>query len=206
MTLLNSRLGKKWLSACSPGLAAGALLWLVPAAAAQTAVAPPPQPPSSGPSLQVTMQFIQDKLGDVSKGSYIIFSQNTTDGSTFSNSVTYELSNIVADQNQCRISFHQKNTFNGRAAAGFDVWFTLHDVQDIVVKPMAQYQTESDASMGQPNLIATSTSPLMTLLLVRHPHGVVNSFPFTDADLADRVAKALTHAVELCGGGNTEPF
>jgi hypothetical protein len=33
-----------------------------------------------------------------------------------------------------------------------------------------------------------------------------NWFPFTDADLADRVAKAITHAIELCGGGNKEPF
>jgi hypothetical protein len=29
---------------------------------------------------------------------------------------------------------------------------------------------------------------------------------FDDEDTADRVAKALIHAVELCGGGNDDPF
>jgi hypothetical protein len=47
----------------------------------------------------------------------------------------------------------------------------------------------------------------LTALVVRRPHGVMNLFPFTDADLADRVVKALTHAVELCGDGSKpEPF
>jgi hypothetical protein len=31
-------------------------------------------------------------------------------------------------------------------------------------------------------------------------------YVFVDEDLANRVAKALTHAVELCGGGNKDPF
>ena len=34
----------------------------------------------------------------------------------------------------------------------------------------------------------------------------MNMFPFTNADLANRVAKAITHAVELCGGGNKDLF
>ncbi len=177
------------------------------ALSAQTAVAPPPKPADSRPSLAVTMQFIQDKLSDIGIVNYVIFSQNTSDGSTFSNTVAYELRNIVADPNRCRITYHQKNAFNGRAPIEFDSFFKLNDVQDIVVKPMTQFQTESDASQGQPNMITTATSPPMTTLLLRHPHGYVNSFPFTDADLADRVAKALTHAVELCGGGQKpEPF
>jgi hypothetical protein len=32
------------------------------------------------------------------------------------------------------------------------------------------------------------------------------SFTFRDEDSANRVAKALTHAIELCGGGNKDPF
>jgi hypothetical protein len=31
-------------------------------------------------------------------------------------------------------------------------------------------------------------------------------FSFRDEQTADRIAKAMTHAVELCGGGNKEPF
>jgi hypothetical protein len=31
-------------------------------------------------------------------------------------------------------------------------------------------------------------------------------FTFRDEEMANRVAKAMRHAVELCGGGNKEPF
>jgi hypothetical protein len=29
---------------------------------------------------------------------------------------------------------------------------------------------------------------------------------FRDEETASRLAKALTHAIELCGGGNKDPF
>jgi hypothetical protein len=88
-----------------------------------------------------------------------------------------------------------------------DRWISLRDVQDIVVKPYAQYQAELNAIHG-PKLVVPSTNPSMMALVVRTPNGFVkeNFFLFTDTDLAGRVAKALTHAVELCGGGNKEPF
>jgi hypothetical protein len=34
----------------------------------------------------------------------------------------------------------------------------------------------------------------------------MNMFSFSDVDLANRVAKAMVHAIELCGGGNKDPF
>jgi hypothetical protein len=85
--------------------------------------------------------------------------------------------------------------------------FSLRDVQDIVIMPYEQDQKEWDPKNNYPNEIITSTSPPITALVVRHPHGEENTFRFTDANLADRVAKAMVHAVELCGGGSKpEPF
>jgi hypothetical protein len=173
---------------------------------AQQAVAPPPKPADSGPSLAVTTKFLQDKLGDIGKITYVSFMQNTNDGSTFSNTITNEVSNVVADPSQCRIFYHWKTIRDGATVSDFDAWFSLRDVQDVTVKPYLQYQNEVNASAGIPNIVATSLNPPLTALLVRRPHNVSNLFPFTDADLADRVAKALTHAVELCGGGNKDPF
>jgi hypothetical protein len=173
---------------------------------AQKAVAPPPKPADSGPTLAVTMQFIQGKLSDIGKVNYVGFYQNTTDGSTFSNTYTNAVSNVFADQSQCRISYHWTTTTDGVPKEDANHWIPLNDVQNIVVKPFAQYQTEMNAIGGLPNFITTSTNPPLTALVVRRPHGLENWFPFTDADLADRVAKAITHAIELCGGGNKEPF
>jgi len=175
-------------------------------AAAQQAVPPPPRPVESGPSLAVTMQFLQEKLNDIGKVTLIAFSQNTSDGSAVNNTYTDEVSYVIANPGECRIDFHWKATNNGATTSDGGFWFSLRDVQDIVIKPYVQYQNEINASGGVPNIVTSSTNPNVTALLVRRPHGIYNFFPFTDADLADRVAKAFTHAVELCGGGNKEPF
>ncbi len=215
------------------------------AAFAQTAVPPPPMPASSGPSLTVTMQLIQNKLNDIGPVSFAVFLQNTSQDNARTAIVSNEISNVLADQSQCRISYHWKGTdleaFPASEAAprrkfeisphiddfadvfplmiaaerkakssayrDLDYMFSLRSVQEIVVKPWEQHGTEWLARNGHPDTIVTSTNPAMTALVVHQAHGVENVFPFTDADLADRVAKALTHAVELCGGGKSEePF
>jgi hypothetical protein len=173
---------------------------------AQTPVAPPPRPADSGPSLEVTMKFILDKLNDIGKVSFVTFVQNTTDGSTFSNIMTNQVSNAGVQQNLCWITYHWTTTKGGTTVSDMAAGFPLRDVQDIVVKPFAQYQSELDASLGNPNFVTSSTNPALSALLVRRAHGVVNLFPFTDADTANRVAKAMVRAVELCGGGNKDPF
>ena len=177
-----------------------------PATNSQTAVPPQATPADGSPSLAVTMQFIQDKLNDIGKVNYVSLYQDITDGSTGSNTITNEVSNVVADQSQCSFAYYSKETRDGSTIHDRVDWFTLRDVQDIVVRTLAQYRTEMNARVGLPNLIATSVNPPLTALLVRSRHGAIDFFPFTDADLADRVAKALTHAVELCGGGSKEPF
>jgi len=176
------------------------------AAIPQQAVPPPPKPADSGPSLAVTMKFIQDKLNDIGKVSYVGFVHDTKTGNDGTNTFTDEFTNATADPNECRVAYHWKVTRDGTVTADSDLWFTLHDVQDVVVKPFEQYQNEADAGAGLPNLIVSSTNPPLTALLVRRPQGGYNLFPFTDPQLADRVAKAMTHAVELCGGGNKDPF
>jgi hypothetical protein len=209
--------------------------------AAQQPVAPPPQPAAGGPSLAVTMQFIQDKLNDLGTVSFAVFLQDTSNGNTWSANVTNEISNVVAGQNQCRVSYHWKGTdieslstneiaprrmmkidafaaafsmaspaerrTRGKPYKEEDEVLSLRDVQEIVVKPYEQHGTERLAKNGSPNVVVTSTSPPITALVARLPHREENVFLFTDADLADRVAKAMLHAVELCGGGKApEPF
>jgi hypothetical protein len=175
-------------------------------ALAQTAVPPPPTPAGSGPSLEVTMQFLQEKLSDIGKVTFLSYTHNTRNSSDTSETDSNEVSNVVANASECHITYHWKVVMDGRLDQDKEAGFHLRDVQDIVIKPYAQYQTELDASLGNPYLLTPSTSPTISALLVRRAHGVYNLFPITDADMADRIAKALTHAVELCGGGNKSPF
>jgi len=111
-----------------------------------------------------------------------------------------------ADAASCYIGYHGKGVRDGAVVSEQDSGFYLKDVLDVVIEPEPQYFTEQSAREGNPNIVTTSTNPTLTALLVRRPNNVVNSFPIQDPTLADRLAKAITHAVELCGGGNKEPF
>ena len=174
--------------------------------ASPAAQQPAAAPADTGPTLAETMKFIQEKLNEQGKVAFVEFLQDAHNGDTGTPTFTYETSNVFADQNSCRISYHWKAINNGRTTGDDNFVISLRDVQEIVVRPAEQDQTEWLAKNGYPNIIVTSNNPPITALEVRHPHGEENTFRFTDANLADRVAKALTHAVELCGGGNKEKF
>lgn len=167
---------------------------------------PPPRPAENGPTLAATMQFIQDKLNDLGRVSFVEFFQDTNDGSTSTTTDTNEITNVFADPVQCRISYHRRTTEDGRLYKDVNSTFSLRDVQNITVMPHEKANNEWNAQQGRPNLITTSTNPPIAELSAHRPHGAEDYFYFIDADLADRVARALTHAVELCGGGNKEPF
>jgi len=160
----------------------------------------------NAPSLTATMQFIQDKLNGLGNISLTAFTQNTANGSTGHNTFTYEFSNCIADQNQCRLSCHGHSTRDGSTMLDGNYGYSLRDVQEIKLKPFTQSQTETNASAGHPNDVCTSTNPPLTDLQLSLQNGAKLAYPFTDATLANRVAKAIRHAVELCGGTPKEPI
>ncbi|MGA3161548.1 MAG: hypothetical protein ABSC77_10045 [Terracidiphilus sp.] len=171
-----------------------------------TAPAQPDAPPANtGPSLAETMQFIQEKLNGIGKVSYVDVFYAAVDGTTAENTYTDEISNVVADPSQCHISYHRKAIQNGKTYRDKENEFSMRDVQEIVVKPLEQFETESAVNNGITN-VSITTRPPMTILEARLPHDMTYTFRFADADHADRVAKAMLHAVELCGGGNKDKF
>ncbi len=178
--------------------------------------APAAVPVDTDPSLAETMRFIQEMLNNHGNVSFLAILQDTSsdsNGSTWSQTIQNEISNVVADQSQCRISYHWKTTNQGSpywekripTAKNENEVFTLRDVQEITLKPFEQCRNELYATRGS-SAIVLSTNPPITVLVARHPHGAESSFYFSDANLADRVAKAMLHAVELCGGGNKDKF
>jgi hypothetical protein len=187
--------------------------------AAVVPAAPVAASAASSPTLADTMKFIQNKLNDNNKTSWIDNAQRTLDaGTKWTDTVTHEFSSVVADTGQCRISYHifskhslpywAMKTSDGKNNKGEDKTFSLRSVQEIVVKPWEQYENEWLEKNGHPDATVISSAPAITALVVRQPHGVENVFTFDDSALADRIAKAMVHAVELCGGGqkNPEPF
>src|ERR1035437_3750026 len=120
---------------------------------AQRAVPPPPKPADSGHSLVATMQFIQDKLNDTGSIKFISFTQDKNNYTTHSYSFKISVTKVVADPNQCRISFHEKVAMDGKVRTDADFGFSVRDIQHIFVEAEAQFQTKKNADRGIPNII-----------------------------------------------------
>jgi hypothetical protein len=166
-------------------------------------VPPPPRPADNGPSLDVTMKFIQENAED--KVNYTAsVSDPAQPGTEWKNQFKVVITNFVADANSCRISFHWRAEVNGKVADDTDYNLLLKDVRTIVVMPQDQNQKQVDTRNGHPEWNSQIVPSLFTLI-ARRPKGVENVFLFSEEELAGRVAKAMVHAVELCGGGK-DPF
>jgi hypothetical protein len=178
-------------------------------AQAQQSVPPPPQPvpdKPAGPSLEVTMKFIQDKLneiGTVNFAGYVHDSSNNTDG-VQKFSATF--SNVVANPGACTLSYHRLVFNSGSKEHDENVIINLRDVQSIAVLPDEQDWQMYLARNGEPTKTVKDV-PDISALVIKLPGGRDPTIRFYEQEMADRVAKAMVHAVELCGGGpKPEPF
>jgi hypothetical protein len=166
-------------------------------------VPPPPKPQDEGPSLEVTMKFLQDKLPG--KVNYIVYGHDSLNGTDFINKVGYETSSVSVGAGRCRIDYHLRNILNGKTDVDQDTWFPLKQVQDIVVTPEDQRMKQLYSKDGHPEY-SYRVDPTIFALAVTLSDDQSWEFDFDDETLSHRVAKALQHAVELCGGGSREPF
>jgi hypothetical protein len=174
-------------------------------ARAQQNVPPPPKPADSGPSLADTMNFIQDKLNDL-KVTYMSYGHDNVAGTDFTNKFTDEYTKVVADPGACQIRYHYKDLRDGGVTVDTDPWFNLKAVANIVVMSREQALKQIDSAAGHPEYSYKIDPPMFVLHVVRTDKAL-HDFTFPEEDLANRVAKAMVHAVELCGGGSKpEPF
>jgi len=161
--------------------------------------APPQQPQSDGPSLQDTMKFLQDKIAG--KVNYVVYWHNSitgADGTPAKSSIV--LDNVSADAEHCSIRYHFRNSLVDL----YDVMY-LKDVREIVFIPLDQSMQQLRAKAGHPEESAKVDPPIFVVNVNsegKHPL----LFSFYDENMSQRVANALQHAVDLCGGGSKEPF
>jgi hypothetical protein len=175
-------------------------------ALAQTAVVPPPRPGDSGPSLAVTMEFIQAKLSEQGSVNYMSYYQDSASGQQWTEQFSDEISNVTANPSSCRIDYHWKITLDGAVTLDQDAGFSLSDVQDLAVMTGEMHQKKVNTAAGVPTQDSRIDPPVF-VLVVRRTRNAENPFVFTEEEMANRVAKAMVHAVELCGGGQkAEPF
>lgn len=182
------------------------MLLITAAGLAQTPVPPPPKPPDSGPSLEVTMKFIADKLGEQGKLNYVAYYHDSATSKDWAWQYSYEYINIVADLATCRVGYHWRQmAADGKLLGEGDLGLSLAEVRDFAVLPYEQHMQRANADGGHPTWSCTATPPVFVLKgrLLKGNWGVV----LKEEEMANRLAKAMVHAVELCGGGaKPEPF
>ena len=154
----------------------------------------------NGPSLEVTMKFIQDKLNEQGP---INYTETLRSGNHLSVEWSHEVSNVTADPKTCIVSYHRRtseNNNNNKSATAQDERSNLKDVKKIVV------WSEEQLSSG-PGVEVSVMPEVRDVVLYKAGDLNAGLFEFLDDDLANRVAKALTHAVELCAAKRAEePF
>jgi hypothetical protein len=203
-------------------------------ALAQQAVPPPPQPAPDkpvGPSLDVTMKFIQDKVNQQGSIKYVESWSNTVSGSSSPSKESSVESHVVAIDPAGGLSLQQTfkslTSTSGGTRTATGTWQMLFkDVEKLEVLNSMDFKHRKSPTMvfqDDPpyyeiffHLVAGKTVLHHTVRVESANNGKtpesdnnIGEFVlhFRDEETANRVAKAIIHAIELCGGGNKpEPF
>jgi hypothetical protein len=157
------------------------------------------QPAGNAPSLAATMQFLQAKLNEQGKMSWTTHYHDSADNTNWIYQFTFEASDVVADTQACNIAYHYIIIRDGVKISDSDASFNLHDVQDLTLITGDERQNKNDVAAGHTTWNAKVDPPVFDLI-VRGQEKAEFYFFFFDGDTANRVTKAMGHAVELCGG------
>jgi hypothetical protein len=150
-----------------------------------------------GPGLSETLLFIQQKLKDEASVVY----ENQSPGNKNPVSVSSRVANAEADPTSCQIRYKDfEITYdvqgNPRTPREYNFHLLFRYVRKLEV---VDYQTFA-ARLGGP--IISAVTPNVYCLIVTGDGEY--DFYFRDAEMADRVAKAMNHAAELCGSNKSK--
>lgn len=162
----------------------------------------PPATADNGPSLAMTMQFIQDRMNEQGTINYTLHthdSSNNTDWPVYQ--ISIQVTNVIADPASCRITWHKVTTRDGAIGINSDFSLDLRTVKSFEMRTSTQEAKAEDNANG-PNQITKIQSPPYFVVTARGQGNAETPFFFSSEDTRNSVAKALTHAMELCGGGN----
>jgi hypothetical protein len=182
-------------------------------------VPPPPKPADEGPSLETTMKFIREKLAERGQ---VNFTSSASTGLKFEPA----FNEVTADSSKCQLS--TVSVVHGDKEYRFDNSLSFHDVEKIEVILFADHLNRIHIDEGHPEIQETivparySVNIFMMTGKLAHksfsatargeaasPENLdkkIESILMPDEDSANHLAKAMVHAVELCGGGNKDPF
>jgi hypothetical protein len=182
-------------------------------------VLPPPKPPDV-PSLEVTMKYLEDRLNQVD--SRFVKTQDVGNAKVQTR-VKYRVSDATTDTSGCFLSFQTVRDIQGdddHLRIELQTRLSLREVAALVVDSYAAYLGRKGySSEFVPEVYILRVKMALGNTATVHTH-VTNGDKmetsderdeeawvlFLDEEIAKRVAKAMVNAVELCGGGDKDPF
>ena len=173
--------------------------------AAQICLAMPATVNTAGgaPSLADTLHFIEEKLSDSGGvNNHRIYQK--PDGSPRADiPVSWRLTQVAADPSRCLIRFNERVSTNGKVTADARVVVSFRRLEKLEVIPEQDVMNRQAGGAGSGSV---RTEPVVYLLSALYLGGEKLELVFHDEEITNRIAKAMTHAVELCGGGSKDPF
>ncbi len=160
---------------------------------------------SAEPSLAETAGFIRDRVAEVGPLAYTGHLHDSADNTDWSNSFRVEASNVTVDPGNCAISFHWRTSTDGATAQDFESGLPFGDFVGVRVTSMEEDINRLSAKAGHPTWTARVDPPLWVVTATQR-NGSTNSVDFRDHETADRVARAIAYATELCGGPKRDAF
>jgi hypothetical protein len=151
-------------------------------------------------NLKDTMKEIQDGLNNAGTVSYVLKYHNGTTGEDRSMSYKVETSKVSADPNTCFLIYEQR-TYLGAAHRDTGSVVQLRGVKRIFVRTMEQEVNSSGIFTDHPEVSVKSSPPVFVVEPVQPDTNEKIAFFFLNDAQANKMAKALIHAAELCGGG-----
>ena len=184
--------------------------WVAPLALiAQVQNVPSAHQEDNGPSLEATMNFIQEKLSAQGTINWITAVQDTVTGATIVPATPWSeaKSEVVADPRTCKLSFHSKGTMGGRTVLDKGSFISFKNVDKIEVMTLDNYHNRNSAKQGHPERME-SDSPTVYIVAIGFtdvPGGA--GWILFEQDMANRIANAMSRAAQLCGSEvKGEPF
>lgn len=175
---------------------------------AQVNVPPPPKPKDDGPTLEVTFKFLEETINALRKLNYIEYIHDNKEGSDQSINRSLEISQFRGNRDSCIVQYHVEETRNGGTIRDGEISQTLKTVKEIRVMSEDDVRKETYSQAGHPERGIKVEPPIYEVVLKLGISNIDNTFSlsFSDEILANRIAKAFNHAIELCGGGSKDPF
>jgi hypothetical protein len=110
-------------------------------ASAQHKVTPASKPAVNGPSLEVTLKFIQDKIGQEGRLTYSAAVTDTAQQDvSWKNNFVVELSNPFFNVAACSITYHWHAEVNGKLADDNNYTLNFRELSKIVKLPLEENQ------------------------------------------------------------------